>query len=60
MRLKLYKVRDRVWYVLISMPAGPLQKINDYLWELPASYKSGMRVPRRVYATDLIRVIGYQ
>jgi tRNA-splicing ligase RtcB len=31
---------------------NPLQKINDYLWELPATYKSGMRVPGRIYATE--------
>jgi tRNA-splicing ligase RtcB (3'-phosphate/5'-hydroxy nucleic acid ligase) len=30
----------------------PLQKVTDYLWELPASYKSGMRVPGRIYATE--------
>ncbi|HUK83476.1 MAG TPA: RtcB family protein [Verrucomicrobiae bacterium] len=31
---------------------SPLEKITDYLWELPASYKSGMRVPGRIYATE--------
>lgn len=31
---------------------GPLQKINDCLWELPVSYKPGMRVPGRVYASE--------
>jgi tRNA-splicing ligase RtcB len=30
----------------------PLEKINDCLWELPATYKPGMRVPGRVYATE--------
>jgi tRNA-splicing ligase RtcB len=30
----------------------PLEKINDYLWELPASFKPGMRVPGRIYATE--------
>jgi tRNA-splicing ligase RtcB len=29
-----------------------LQKINDWLWELPVSHKSGMRVPGRVYASE--------
>lgn len=29
-----------------------LQKIHDYLWELPVSHKSGMRVPGRVYASE--------
>ena len=31
---------------------NPLEKISDYLWELPASYKAGMRVPGRIYATE--------
>lgn len=31
---------------------NPLRKITDYLWELPASYKPGMRVPGRIYATS--------
>jgi tRNA-splicing ligase RtcB len=30
----------------------PLEKINDYLWELPQTYKAGMRVPGRIYATE--------
>lgn len=30
----------------------PLVKINDCLWELPQTYKSGMRVPGRVYASE--------
>jgi len=29
-----------------------LQKISDWLWELPVSHKSGMRVPGRVYASE--------
>lgn len=28
-----------------------LEKIDDYLWEIPKSYRSDMRVPARVYAT---------
>ena len=31
---------------------SPLEKINDFLWELPATYKSGRRVPGRIYATE--------
>ncbi|MCT7983872.1 RtcB family protein [Laspinema sp. A4] len=30
----------------------PLERISDYLWEIPTSYKSGMRVPARIYATQ--------
>ena len=38
----------------------PLEKINDWLWELPASYKPGMRVPGRIYASEkmLENVVG--
>ncbi len=31
---------------------NPLQKINECLWELPVSYKAGMRVPGRIYASE--------
>src|SRR5438874_12068239 len=29
-----------------------LQKISDTVWELPATYKNGMRVPARIIATE--------
>jgi len=29
-----------------------LKKISDTVWELPASYKPGMKVPARIYATE--------
>ena len=29
-----------------------LKKISDTVWEIPASYKEGMRVPARIYATE--------
>jgi tRNA-splicing ligase RtcB len=29
-----------------------LQKISDTVWELPATYKAGMRVPARIIATE--------
>jgi tRNA-splicing ligase RtcB len=29
-----------------------LQKISDTIWEIPASFKAGMRVPARIYATE--------
>jgi tRNA-splicing ligase RtcB len=29
-----------------------LKKISDTIWELPASYKEGMRVPARIIATE--------
>ena len=30
---------------------GPLQKINDYCWRIPKSYKPGMRVEGRIYCS---------
>jgi tRNA-splicing ligase RtcB len=32
--------------------AGQLNKIDDYRWEIPKSYKPGMRVPGLVYADE--------
>lgn len=29
-----------------------IQKISDTVWEIPVSYKQGMRVPARIYATE--------
>jgi tRNA-splicing ligase RtcB len=29
-----------------------LQKISDTVWEIPISYKEGMRVPARIYGTE--------
>src|SRR5712671_2266789 len=39
---------------------NPLQKVNECLWELPTSYKAGMRVPGRIYATEkmLANIVG--
>ena len=31
---------------------GPLNKIDDYRWEIPRSYKSGMRVSGLIYADE--------
>jgi len=31
---------------------GPLRKIDDYRWEIPQNYKSGMRVPGLIYASE--------
>ncbi len=31
---------------------GPLNRIDDYRWEIPQSYKPGMRVPGLVYANE--------
>ncbi len=33
-----------------NMWSGPLEKIDDYRWMIPKSYKSGMRVPGVIYA----------
>jgi len=29
-----------------------LEKVADTIWEIPASFKAGMRVPARIYATE--------
>lgn len=35
-----------------------LQRVSDTIWELPASFKEGMRVPARIYGTEaLIRAM---
>ena len=31
---------------------GPLEKIDDYRWRIPKSYKAGMRVPGIIYADE--------
>ncbi len=31
-----------------------LNKISDYLWEIPVSEKEGMRVPARIYASEVL------
>ena len=32
--------------------AGTLNRVDDYRWEIPVSYKQGMRVPGLVYASE--------
>ncbi|PLZ79714.1 hypothetical protein CBP16_15715, partial [Fischerella thermalis WC217] len=29
-----------------------LKRISDTIWEIPVSYKQGMRVPARIYGTE--------
>lgn len=31
---------------------GPLEKIDEYRWLIPINYKSGMRVPGKIYASE--------
>ncbi|MFC2066322.1 RtcB family protein [Chloroflexota bacterium] len=31
---------------------GPLEKVDDYRWRIPKSYKAGMRVPGLIYADE--------
>src|SRR3984885_10287558 len=33
---------------------GPLERVNDYLWRIPKSYKPGMRVDGLIYADDAL------
>lgn len=35
----------------MAIPSA-IQRISDAVWELPVSYKDGMRVPARIYATE--------
>lgn len=30
--------------------SGPLEKVDEYRWRIPKSYKQGMRVPGLIYA----------
>ena len=32
-------------------PPKEIKKISDVIWELPTSYKKGMLVPARIFAT---------
>ncbi len=32
--------------------SGPLEKVDEYRWRIPQSYKAGMRVPGLVYASQ--------
>jgi tRNA-splicing ligase RtcB len=34
------------------IPKEILIKISDYIWEIPATYRSDMRVPARIFATE--------
>jgi len=34
------------------MKISDFKKINDYLWEIPQSFRSDMKVPARVYTTE--------
>jgi len=33
---------------------GPLNKIDDYRWEIPQGYHTGMRVPGLIYASSTL------
>ena len=35
----------------MAIPKG-IERISDTIWELPPSYKEGMRVPARIYGTE--------
>jgi tRNA-splicing ligase RtcB len=35
----------------MTIPAGT-RRVSDTVWELPVSYKEGMRVPARIYGTE--------
>ena len=33
---------------------GPLERVNEHCWRIPASYKSGMRVPGLIFSSDAL------
>ena len=37
----------------MTMPKD-IKKISETVWEIPTSYKEGMRVPARIYATEAL------
>ena len=47
----VYKKMDQTKQQQLSSPVE-LKKINDITWELPQSYKEGMRVPARIIANE--------
>jgi len=36
------------------MFSGPINKISDLVWEIPKTYKKGMRVPARIFANQTL------
>lgn len=38
--------------IIISNVPKEIKKVSDVVWELPRSYKSGMKVPARIYASE--------
>jgi tRNA-splicing ligase RtcB len=41
------------------LPSIPLNRIDEYMWEIPKSFRSGMNVPGRIYADEsLIQKMG--
>jgi tRNA-splicing ligase RtcB len=40
--------------ILVSVVTVPknIMRVDDALWEIPSTYKKGMRVPARIYATE--------
>ena len=39
-------------FLVHMIEVSQLRKIEDYLWEIPQSFRADMRVPARVYATE--------
>jgi len=35
-----------------NIPPPTFEKVNDFTWDIPTSYKQGMRVPARIFATE--------
>lgn len=41
----------------MSLDNIPMKRINDFTWEIPTSYKNGMKVPARIIATPEIKEV---
>lgn len=48
----LFSVCVALSVYILFMQKEDFKKINDYLWEIPKSFRHDMRVPARVYATE--------
>ena len=36
------------------MFSGPIKKVDKYIWEIPKTYKKGMKVPSRIFADEAL------
>ena len=51
----IYRLYNCAAATSYGMSKQDFKKINDYLWEIPKSFRSDMRVPGRLYVNDKLR-----